>query len=92
MLQGSILGSLLYNIFIKDIFFFVEKSEICNFDDDITAYSCRKDLAKIKEDLICTMKNLLKWFMLNSLKANPGKFQLMILGDKTCYKHTSKIN
>ena len=25
--------------------------------------------------------------MLNSLKANPGKFQFMILGDKTCYKH-----
>ena len=22
---------------------------------------------------------------LNSLKANPGKFQFMVLGDKTCY-------
>ena len=30
--------------------------------------------------------------MLNSLKANPGKFQFMILGDKTCYKHMLKIN
>ena len=30
--------------------------------------------------------------MLNSLKANPGKFQFMILGDKTCYKHILKIN
>ena len=26
------------------------------------------------------------------LKANPGKFQFMILGDKTCYKHILKIN
>ena len=25
--------------------------------------------------------------MLNSFKANPGKFQFMILGDKTCYTH-----
>ena len=35
--QGSILG-LLFNIFINDIFFFVEKSEICNFADDNTVY------------------------------------------------------
>ena len=38
------------------------------------------------------MKNILKWFRLNFLKANPGKFQFMILGDKTCYKHILKIN
>ena len=73
--QGSILGSLLFNIFINDIFFFVEKSKIYNFADDNTIYSCGKDLPKIKEDLICTVKNILKWFRLNSLKANPGKFQ-----------------
>ena len=85
--QCAILGPLLFNIFINNIFFFVEKSELCNFADDNTVYSCGKDLAKIKEDLICTMKNVLKWFMLNSLKANPGKFQFMILDEKTCYKH-----
>ena len=30
--------------------------------------------------------------MLNSLKANPRKFQFMILHDKTCYKHLLQIN
>ena len=38
------------------------------------------------------MKNVLKWFMLNSLKGNPRKFQFMIVGDTTCYKRISKIN
>ena len=38
-------------IFINDIFFFVEKSEICNFTGGNTVHSCGKDLAKIKEDL-----------------------------------------
>ena len=56
--QGSILRPLLFNIFINDIFFFVEKLEICNFADDNTVYSCGKGLAKIKENLICTMKNI----------------------------------
>ena len=87
MPQGSILGPLLL---INDIFFFVEKSEICNFADDNTVYSCGKDSSKIKENLMFTMKNILKWFRLNSFKANPRKFQFMILGDKTCYKHILK--
>ena len=51
-------------------------------------YFYGKDLPKIKDDLICAMKNILKWFMLNPLKANPEKFQFMILGDKTCYEHS----
>ena len=56
--QGSILGPLLFNIFINDIFFFTEKSEICNLADDNTVYLCGKDLPKITEDLICPMRNI----------------------------------
>ena len=38
--QGSILGSLLFNICINDIFMTIEESDICNFADDDTLYSC----------------------------------------------------
>jgi len=78
--QGSILGPLLFNIFINDIFLFIEKCEICNFADDNTIYSCHKSLNTILENLSNDMEVLLDWFKINSLKANPDKFQFMILG------------
>ena len=37
------------------------------------------------------MRNLLYWFKINLLKANPGKFQFMILGKKKCLKYSLKV-
>ena len=78
--QGSILGPLLFNIFINDLFFFVLKCDICNFADDNTMYSCNKLLSKILANLQFDLKNVLMWFTVNSLSPNQGKFQYMILG------------
>ena len=36
--QGSILGYLLFTIFINDLFFVIEKSDICNFADNNTLW------------------------------------------------------
>ena len=80
--QGFILGPLLFNIFITDIFMFIEKTEVCNFANDNTIYECGEDLSHILENLKHELKTLLKWFRINSLLANPGKFQFMVLGRK----------
>ena len=36
--QGSILGHLLFNIFINNIFLYIENSYLCNYADDSTLY------------------------------------------------------
>ena len=37
--QGSILGPLLFNIFINDIFYFINKTKMANYADDNSIYS-----------------------------------------------------
>ena len=90
--QGSILVPLLLKIFIKDVFFFIEKSEICNFADGNTLYSCDRNLMRIKENLIFDTKNISVLFRISSIKANAGKFQFIILNRKNHRRQQMVIN
>ena len=38
--QGSVWGTVLFNIFIYDLIFFIQETEVCNFADGTTIYSC----------------------------------------------------
>ena len=50
--QGSILGRLLLNIFINDLFLFVSGSNLNNYSDDNTLYASGLKLEKIAGVLI----------------------------------------
>ena len=77
---------LVVNVFISDLFMFIESCEICNFADANTLYSSGIELSSILENLKHDMKIILKWFRIKSLKANSGKFQFMILGKNNVMK------
>ena len=85
--QGPILGSLLFNIFINDLFFSIQKSEVYNFADDNTHFCRDKNLDLVFLNLNSDRSNVMDWFEINSLRANPGKFRFMVLGanKKDCF-------
>ena len=80
--QGSVLGPLLFTIFINDIFFFVNNTNICNYADDTTIYACNSDLNTIINRLEIDSAVLAKWFVENYMKLNEDKCHLMIFGNK----------
>ena len=80
--QGSILGPLLFNIFINDLLFVITETEICKFADDNTIYSCASSVGTVMRRLNSDISSVMDWFKVNHLVANPDKFQMMILGLK----------
>ena len=70
----------------------IKQSDICNFANDNTLYSCGKRWTKIKGNLVSDTKIILNCFRLNYFKANPGKFQVIFLEHKSHHKHVLNIN
>ena len=74
--QGSILGSLIFSIFINDLIMFVEKSDIYNFADDNTLCKSSPRLAVVLNCLEHGITIVLNWFKVNSLKGKLKKISV----------------
>ena len=80
--QGSILGPLLFNIFINDLFFILLESGICNYADDNTLHLSALRLDILMDRLERTAQIALYWFEYNGMKLNASKSHLLVCGHK----------
>ena len=73
--QGSVLGPLLFIVFINDILLFLNKTKLCNYADDTTIYACHIALNTIIKNLEADGSILSNWFSSNFMKLNDDFWQ-----------------
>ena len=71
--QRSVLGPLLFNIYLNDLFYIAESTNVCNFADDTTFYACDRDVNSLINRLEHDSYLAIEWFENNSMKLNQDK-------------------
>ena len=76
--QGSILGPLLFLIYINDMNLAVESSTIFHFADDTNLLYSSKTIKKLKQNLNKDLMLLYDWLCANRLSLNTGKTEFIV--------------
>ena len=76
--QGSLLGILLFNVYLNDMFDSVQV-DLYNFADDNNLSIVSNTIDEAKASLITETEAAINWIESNQIIANPEKFHLMFL-------------
>ena len=85
--QGSILGPILLNIFLSDLFLVVDDFDIANYADDNTIYKEHDNIDDLITSLQDVVSTLFKWFSGNQMKGGTDKCHLLLSKDESFEIH-----
>ena len=78
--QGSVLGPLLFNIYLNNLSYIIGYTDICNFADDTTPHSSSTNVNKAITNVIHDCTLLVDWFRDNHMTQNASKCHLLVSG------------
>ena len=77
--QGSILGPLLFNIFLNGFFSYPEETFLSNYAEDNSLYSIGNTIESVKKALSKDFRIIQSWFHENLMVLNAKKMPLYVL-------------
>ena len=89
--QGSILGPLLFNIFLSVLFLIVKDVNIASYTDDNTLYDSCDTIEQVLLSLQSSSKKPFQWLSDNQMKSKTEKCHLIISTDQNLATDFYKI-
>ena len=75
--KGSMLGPILFNIFINNLLLFIKEADVCNFADDTNLYKCGRDLDIVPEKLEIDANIAINWLNNNEMVVDTKTFYVL---------------
>jgi hypothetical protein len=77
--QGSILGPLLFLLYVNDIHNISNKISCILYADDTTIFANGKDLSEVTQVINTELQHINEWIQLNKLSVNISKTSYMVM-------------
>ena len=66
--QGSILGPILFNIFMNDLSYIVDECTLFTYADDTQLFKSADDIDQVEHFINADLKKVGEWYELNQMK------------------------
>ena len=90
--QGSVLGPILFNFYINDLFLSIKQATLYNYADDNTPAYFSKSMPDLVDILERETGVALSWLEQNEMIANPEKFHAILLRKNQTNTNGEEIN